>query len=69
MPITNEQGNIVRWYGTNTDIEERKRAESPMIAEKRTLEMIASGASLKEILENLRSAVDARVPASCRWSG
>src|SRR6266481_1998907 len=26
-PMLNDQGRIVRWYGTNTDIEERKRAE------------------------------------------
>src|SRR5437870_10707746 len=26
-PLRDEQGNIVRWYGTSTDIEDRKRAE------------------------------------------
>src|SRR6267378_1975536 len=26
-PLLDEQGRIARWYGTNTDIEERKRAE------------------------------------------
>ena len=26
-PLTDESGNIVKWYGTHTDIEERKRAE------------------------------------------
>ena len=25
-PIHDEQGNLVRWYGINTDIDERKRA-------------------------------------------
>jgi PAS domain S-box-containing protein len=25
-PLRNEHGNIVKWYGTNTDIEDRKRA-------------------------------------------
>jgi signal transduction histidine kinase len=27
MPLRNRQGKIVKWYGTITDIEERKRAE------------------------------------------
>jgi PAS domain-containing protein len=27
MPMRDAEGRIVRWYGTNTDIEDRKRAE------------------------------------------
>ena len=27
VPLRNEQGTIVKWYGTSTDIEDRKRAE------------------------------------------
>jgi PAS domain S-box-containing protein len=27
VPLRDEQGNIVKWYGTSTDIEDRKRAE------------------------------------------
>ena len=30
MPQRDEQGHIVRWYGTNTDIDERKRAEQAL---------------------------------------
>src|SRR4026207_28008 len=48
-PFGDEQGAVVRWYGANTDIEDLKRAESLLTAEKRTLEMIASGASLNQI--------------------
>jgi len=29
-PLLDEQGNIVRWYGTSTDIEDRKRAEEAL---------------------------------------
>ena len=29
-PLRDEFGNIVRWYGTNTDIEDRKRAEDAL---------------------------------------
>jgi PAS domain S-box-containing protein len=29
-PLRDEHGNIVRWYGSNTDIEDRKRAENAL---------------------------------------
>jgi PAS domain S-box-containing protein len=29
-PLRNELGNIVKWYGTNTDIDDRKRAEEQL---------------------------------------
>ena len=31
-PLTNESGNIIRWYGTCTDIEDRKRGEETLRA-------------------------------------
>jgi PAS domain S-box-containing protein len=57
-PFRESSGNIVRWYGTCTDIEDRKRAESLLSAENRTLEMISQGASLREILENLCEIIE-----------
>ena len=30
VPLRDELGNIIRWYGTNTDIEDRKRAEEEL---------------------------------------
>ena len=61
-PFRDELGNIVNWYGTNTDIGNLKRAESLLSAEKRTLELIASGARLADILENLCSTINAQAP-------
>ena len=61
-PLRDDSGDIIRWYGTNIDIGERKRAEALLAAEKRTLEMIASGALLADILENLCNTIDAQVP-------
>ena len=46
-PVRDNHGDIFKWYGANTDIEDRKRAEALLAAEKRTLEMIANGACLK----------------------
>ncbi len=64
VPVRDERGKIVRWYGTNTDIEDLKRAESLLSAEKKTLEMIAGGSSLTDVLENLCRTIDAQ--AHCR---
>ena len=57
-PLCDEVSEVVRWYGTATDIEDRKRIESLRAAEKRTLEMIADGASLKDILNELCCSID-----------
>lgn len=49
-PLHDGNGNIVKWYGLNTDIEDRKRAEIHLAGEKQVLEMIASGRPLREVL-------------------
>jgi len=59
-PVHDKHGGILKWYGANTDIEDRKRAEALLAAEKRTLEMIASGACLADILERLCETIDAQ---------
>jgi hypothetical protein len=42
--------------------------ESLLAAEKRTLEMLANGASLSEVLNDLCAAIDAHAPP-CRFNG
>jgi formate hydrogenlyase transcriptional activator len=59
-PLRDCLGDIIRWYGANIDVEERKQAESLLAAEKRTLEMIAGGARLADILEDLCDTIDAQ---------
>jgi formate hydrogenlyase transcriptional activator len=61
-PVRDSRGDIFKWYGANTDIEDRKRAESLLAAEKRTLEMIAGGAPLTDILLSLCDTIDAQSP-------
>ena len=39
-PVFDEQGNLVRWYGTNTDIEDRKRVEGALRARKQSFQLI-----------------------------
>src|SRR5438270_2295932 len=61
VPLRDESGKIVRWYGTNVDIDERKRAQSLLERENNLLEMIATGVALKEILNALCLTIE-----SCR---
>jgi hypothetical protein len=58
--LRDNHGDIFKWSGANTDIEDRKRAEALLAAEKRTLEMIANGACLADILERLCETIDAQ---------
>jgi PAS domain S-box-containing protein len=74
LPIKDEAGRIVRWFGTNTDIhalksfegslqrsEDRFRAMSDALsAEKRVLERIAVGAPVAEVLEMIARATEAQ---------
>ena len=58
VPLRDENGNIVKWYGVATDIEDRKRAEAFLTGEKRILEMVAKGDSLAQILDSLCRLVE-----------
>ena len=48
----------MRWYGTWINIEDSKQKELLGVAGKRALEMIADGAGLSEILNELCAAID-----------
>lgn len=53
VPQRDDAGRVVKWYGQNTDIDDRKRAELLLEGEKRLLEMMASGAPLAPVLDAL----------------
>jgi PAS domain S-box-containing protein len=57
-PLRDAQGTIVKWYGTNTDIDDRKRAETLLAGENQILEMVATGKPLGVILDELCRLVD-----------
>jgi formate hydrogenlyase transcriptional activator len=40
VPLLDEQGNVVKWFGSNTDIEDRKRAEEKLQQDERELRQI-----------------------------
>lgn len=58
VPQRDEAGRVLRWYGENTDIEDRKRAEMLLDGEKRLLGLMAGGSSLPVILQTLCELVD-----------
>ena len=61
-PLRDAQGRIINWFGVNIDIEDRKRSESLRAAETRTLEMIANGAPLVDIIKSLCNTIDDQSP-------
>jgi len=63
-PLRDETGAVTRWYGTGIDIDRAKQKETLHAAEKRTLEMVADGASLREVLDQLCSSIEVQVAPS-----
>jgi PAS domain S-box-containing protein len=63
-PLRDRTDAVVRWYGTVVDIDDRKQTELLHTAEKRTIEMIADGASLKDVLTQLCNLIDVQVSPS-----
>jgi formate hydrogenlyase transcriptional activator len=80
-PLLDKSGSVTRWFGTGIDIEAIRQRETLHAAEQRTLELIADGASLKEVLDQLCSSIDVQVAPSvttvllrdtdreCLWHG
>ncbi|MFJ2325243.1 PAS domain-containing protein [Pseudomonas sp. NPDC087690] len=58
VPQRDDAGQVLRWYGENTDIEDRKRAELLLDGEKRLLGLMAGGSSLTAILQTLCQLVE-----------
>jgi formate hydrogenlyase transcriptional activator len=53
VPLRDANGNIVKWYGSSLDIEDRKQAEVLLSVEKQFLEMTATDVTLERILNVL----------------
>jgi PAS domain S-box-containing protein len=64
-PSFGNDGTVVKWFGTNTDIEDRKRAECLLAGENLVLEMTAKGSSLESILEALCRVVEQTASECC----
>jgi PAS domain S-box-containing protein len=64
-PSFDHEGRVVKWFGTSTDIEDRKRAECLLAGENLVLEMTAKGCSLESILEALCRVVEQTASGCC----
>jgi formate hydrogenlyase transcriptional activator len=69
-PCLDDNGRVVKWYGTNTDIEERKRAEETRAVQNTRLELllkltkqITSNLDLREVLRATSANVRERMQA------
>jgi PAS domain S-box-containing protein len=58
IPLRDGHGEVVKWYGQSTDIDDRRRAEALLAGEKRLLEMLARGCPLSEVLDTLCRLVE-----------
>lgn len=65
VPLLDERGAVVRWYGTHADIEDRKQAEALLGGENRILEMLATGCPLPDILDALCRLIESIASGSC----
>jgi PAS domain S-box-containing protein len=64
VPLRDQTGEIVKWYGLNTDIEERKRAELLIEGKNKLLEMLAGHVPLTDILVDLCRLVESTMSGS-----
>jgi formate hydrogenlyase transcriptional activator len=64
-PWFDNDGRVVKWFGTNTDIEDRKRTDGLLAGENLVLEMTAKGNSLESILEALCRVVEQTASGCC----
>lgn len=61
IPVRDQDGKIVRWFGTNTDITEQKRSEDELedLVNERTAELAAKNAQLADEITEREQAEEA----------
>ncbi|HWS73061.1 MAG TPA: PAS domain S-box protein, partial [Thermoanaerobaculia bacterium] len=71
VPIRDSAGNLVRWYGTSTDIDEQKRNEADLAEERATAEFLTRANDLfaqsLDYETTLASLADMVVPVIAEW--
>jgi PAS domain S-box-containing protein len=64
IPLRDAAGHILKWYGLNTDIEDRKRAEMLLEGKNRLFAMLAGHLPLDRILFELCKLVESTMPGA-----
>src|SRR5271168_2551714 len=58
VPVRDEKGNVVKWFGTDTDIDSLKKSTTLLAGENKILQMVAVGKPLALILEEVCNLVE-----------
>jgi PAS domain S-box-containing protein len=69
LPWKDERGNIVRWYGTATDIEDRKRADEARQQAQSDLAHVSRVTAMGELTASLAHEVNQPIAASLMNAG
>jgi len=68
-PVRDAGGRVLRWFGTNTDVDQVKRAEQALREESHVLELLNSTGSILASTRDLRSLLRAATEAATGVSG
>ena len=68
-PVRDRHGKVLRWFGTNTDVDEVKRAEQALRDESHVLELLNSTGSALASTRDLRSLLQAATDAAVGIAG
>jgi hypothetical protein len=58
VPLLDDAGNIIEWFGTASDVTERKQAEALTECQRHALQMLAEGAALDDVLAFLLGVIE-----------
>ena len=67
--VHDREGRVVRWFGTNTDVDQVKRAEQALREESHVLELLNSTGSILASTRDLRSLMQAATDAAAGVCG
>jgi len=68
-PVRDRDGHVLRWFGTNTDVDQVKRAEQALREESQVLELLNSTGTTLASTRDLRSLLQAVTDAATRIAG
>jgi PAS domain S-box-containing protein len=68
-PVRDRHGKVLRWFGTNTDVDEVKRAEQALRDESHVLELLNSTGSALTSTRDLRSLLQVATDAATGIAG